>query len=338
MNVSSKDIPAGARPARFWRWWTTELAHLFAVRPPAPRRPKRQVRIVDGEAIVTDAKGRERDRQVLLPEEEEGDIAPGRSLALILPDDAVLVRTREVPRRTEAELDRVMEYEFAAHIPLDRAACYAAHRIVARKGDTLRVIIAAAPRAVVDDARRALSRVGLSPAWVGTGDVPLNLLSDGRRRRSRAGGGVALLLGGLALAALAVAAWYPALQLREYNAALQLRADTAMARANSTLRMRQDLDAIRTRLDALDRFAAPVGLLPRIEAMARGIPQDTSLVSLSFDDGVLTATAQTPDPAELMQTIAALPGLGTPELTSPVNRQQDGRARVALAIPLEAAP
>lgn len=322
---------------RFWRWWLTELRHLFLIRSSPPARPRREVRIVDGEAVVTNARGREISRHVLLP--DAGDtIRPGKRLSLILPDDAVILRTRDMPRRAEAELSQVIDYQFDAHIPLRREDCFAAHRIVARNGDTLSVQIAAAPRGRVDEARRALSQVGLSPSWVGRDDVPLNLLDDGAPRGSIARGWLAAGLICCAAAILIAAAWAPALRLQSHNDALQVRADAAMSRATAALRQRQDVEALEERLATLDAFSKPTGVLADIAALAAAIGDDTTLASLAYDGETFVVSAQTPDPATLMRTISGIDGLRTPELTSPEARQLDGRARVTLAIGREDAP
>ncbi len=325
-----------SRLGRFWSWWTTELSHVFGVKARQDPMPRRQVRIEDGEAIVTDARGRERSRKVLSPDTGSA-IAPGKPLALILPAESVILRKRTLPRRAEAELSRVVDLQFDAHIPLRRDQCYAAFDIVGRNGDTLDVLIAAVPRDTVDEARRRLSEVGLSPNWIGLADHRLNVLTDGCAPSRRLRNLIASVLGLLAVALLAVAIWVPVLRLQEHNDALELRAQTAMARANAALQQRQGADELQNRIAMLDAFAAPVELLFRIDALAGGMADDSNVVSMSFDGSQLALTVETPDPAKLMQDIAALDGIGVPELTSPISRQQDGRARIALAVPLEGA-
>ena len=327
-------IPQAPRSAvhRFWLWWTAELRAVFGPRPRQPRPPARRVRIEGGDVIVTDRKGRESARQVLLPDAPDR-IAPPKSLALVLPRSEVLVRELTVPRRAAADLGRVVDYQFDAHIPLNRADCYAAWRELGREGDTVRVQLVAARRDRIDRHRLALSALKLSPAWVMCEDVPLNLIGPRAPTGERGAAGLAVVLLGVTLAGLAVAAWYPAWQLGRYNAALADQADAALARASAAVGLRNRAEAARERIATLDRFAGPSGALEELNRLAGTLPDDTNLQRYGWTaDGTVSMSADAPTASGLMERLSAIPGWSTPQPTTSVSAQSDGRERLSLQL------
>ena len=329
---------ASPAPARLWRWWIREISAALGARPAAPKPPARRVRIVDGEAIVSGPDGTERKRVTLLPTGGETEIAPPGRLALVIPAEEVLRRSLVVPRRAEPDLEKVVNFEFDAHIPLRRAEVYVAHRIAERGPEGLKLEIFALRKARVDQDRRALSRVGLSPAWVMPEDVPVNLLADGAAPPARLRGPLGFGLVLLTLAALTLGAWYPAWQLRGVNEALALRAETAMVRANAALARQNAARAVMADVAALDAFAQPSGLLAVVGGLAEGLPDQTSLLALSAEAGTVTLTGLAPTAASLIEQVSAVEGLGRPELTTPVDTLSDGRERVSLRMAYGATP
>lgn len=353
MKALVRTTPASVEPAGLLQWWLGEL-HELLPRGRAARGGRRValhlvlerpfVRVLARRGKVYDQVG-----TFLLPEESEGGQGAREILcepelrrlldrhkdatALVLGVDDALTCTDILPISAEGELGRIVAHKLDLLTPWPAERVYAAHRVAARRKDgMLEVLLAVAPRAIVDETRRRLKAGGieLSAVDVAREDGGRTAEVDLLHAEAPGRGGQSLLrrLGILvfllALAGAGLAGW--AIWQRQQQLA------GVQERISGLDRELADLPALRERIQGLqgeagflanERRSRPSPLIV-LEVLSRLLPDGVWLTDIRLDERELVIAGMAEDAAALIALIE-----GTPEFSRARFQTPSTRTRVA---------
>lgn len=353
MKALVRTTPASVERAGLLQWWLGELQELLPQGRGARgghRRAALQLRLERPFVRVLARRGKafEQIGTFLLPERRgEGGAMDGwcepelrqaldrhkDATALVLGPDDALTTTDVLPVSAEGELGRIVAHKLDLLTPWPADRVYAAHRVTARRKDgMLEVLLAVAPRAVVDETRQRLAAANIELSAVdvvrddGHRTAELDLLHA--ESPSRDGGGLARIAGVLLLAlAVAGAGWagWQGWQRQQQLADQQ-------ERLGGLERQLADLPALRERIGALqaeagflanERRSRPSPLIV-LEVLSRLLPDAVWLTDIRLEERELVIAGMAEDAAALIALIE-----GAPEFTRARFQTPSTRARVA---------
>jgi general secretion pathway protein L len=225
-----------------------------------------------------------------IPRKVYGGAVSAPRVTLALPPRQVLRRTVTLPAAIEENLRQALAYDLDRHTPFRADELYFDAAVVGRDpaSGTIRVELAAARRAVVDQAIQVAESLGANVGGVSpeepsrAADSRLSLVPDARRAERSAGQRWRFWVPfGLLLAAALAAAAIPIVQKRQYAIALHQHVDEARSRAAVSEGLRNELDRLAADYNfALERkFAYPPTLVV-LEEVTRLLPDDTWLTQM----------------------------------------------------------
>ncbi|MBI4128138.1 MAG: type IV pilus assembly protein PilM [Parcubacteria group bacterium] len=95
-----------------------------------------------------------------------GDIAKRHSIAMALPETNLFVRTVTLPAMDEEEVANAVAYQVEQYIPLTQDQVYLDSQIIDRHASgEMHVLLAAAPRQMIDDYTTILKKAHLAPSY-----------------------------------------------------------------------------------------------------------------------------------------------------------------------------
>jgi len=296
----------------FWRWWLRELAPIMPAAPRAAlaRRRMRPVLVFAGDQATVWQAAMEEGRPMMraatsIPLSGDSSASSGRAalaslgkagaparVVVSLPASEVLRKKVVLPAALEENLAQALGYDLDRHTPFKSDELYFDADVVDRtpERNTITVDLAAVRRTLVDPSLKHVA------AWGGevVAVVPeppqsaavsrLNLLPPELRtsrpllRRWQFWGPV-LLLGAMAIAAIAIPLW----QKRAYVLELAGQADQARARAAVSETLRTELNArVADYNTALERKYAFPGALSVVDTVSKVLPDDTWLTQFEL--------------------------------------------------------
>jgi general secretion pathway protein L len=328
-------------------WWLTELADM------APRALGRLYGRSRHDAAVLDLTGeqaflllRERDRAAPLsvalgdaPADDRGRI--GALLRRHKTDDTVTVRispatlfvtTLTLPRAAERSLEPVLRHQVERMVPLPAAQTCFAWRVMPRQSDatTLKVVVAVAKRAAVDQAQAQARGLGLAPRHIvaeiaEAGPAPLVIW---QADRSAAGTATrrrlfrALELTALAMALIAYGLHVHRLdQIRDglQQAVSQARQEAATTRTLGQQAARS-ADAL-TFLRARRQEPAPLQVLDDLTTL---LPLDSWVSDLTLRGRTVEIVGSAQHATDLVALIEQSAAFGRAQFRSPITLLPDG--------------
>jgi general secretion pathway protein L len=330
--------------SRFFSWWFAELA---ACVPPFLRRglrgPRQQLVLDYRERdLLLRLRGRGGWRDLGQVALDAGAPAAGRAavakllrgirlraadVVLRLGAGQVLQRRVELPLAAAENLREVLGFEMDRLTPFKAETVAYDFRVAAadREAQRLTVDVAVAPRAVVDDAVRAVGALGLtpdrvSPAEGGDQAAAFNLL---RAEDAAAAGGslrrLNVLLAVLLLLLLGAAVLWPLQRKQAELAALEARLDESRAAAAATEALRDKIAAAQDRNSFLvqRRQSTPLAVAVLAELTER-LADDTWLAQLHIGDGEVLLSGYAPAAAALIPVLEDAPLFSDVKFDSPI--------------------
>ena len=332
---------------RFFAWWFGALAECL---PGGLRRLFRPtvkyliVAPVGGSVIATLNRGK-RGREIGSAELDGIDEAAQRKavrkavrggapnsnpIVLRLPGDRVLRRRLDLPWAAEPDLREALYFQIDRQTPFTPDEVYFDFEIVGRDAEAKRltVEVTVIPRTIVDEAVARAERWGLTPDIVDVVDrdadaAPrVNLLPGGTVASPGAGGSPVNLLLALIAAGLVAAAVYIPLDRRETAAdALLARVMVAKVEAQATLRLREEVDALRKEQAFLGgQRRGAFSAVTLLDDLTRILPDDTWLFELKVTAREVRIAGYAPTASSLIGLIDKSPGLQGPRFRSSVTQ------------------
>jgi general secretion pathway protein L len=327
---------------RFFSWWFAELA---ACVPPVLRRglrgPRQQL-VLDWRErdVLLRLRGRGGWRELGQVVLDAGAPAASRAAARLLRGvrlratdvvlrlgaGQVLQRRVELPLAAAENLREVLGFEMDRLTPFKAETVAYDFRVAAtdREAQRLTVDVAVAPRAVVDEAVRAVGTLGLSPDRVAPAEggeaAAFNLLGAAE---AAAGGGslrrLNVLLAVLLLLLLAAAVLWPLQRKQAELAVLEERLDASRAAAAATEALREKIAAAQDRNSFLvqRRQATPLAVAVLAELTER-LADDTWLAQLHIGRGEVLLSGYAPAAAALIPVLEDAPLFADVKFDSPV--------------------
>lgn len=316
---------------QFLRWWKAELMQLL----PAETRARMQhasrrlmVSVGNGELALSSLEGGQ--LQMLdvfdlsgnarVQQQQIADLLLERDLHdmprdLLLPDEAVLRKTIQLPIAAESNLRQALAFEMDRHTPFKASDLYFDYRILSRDREAgqTRLELIAIPRGPVDRMLEALAGRGLSPSGVDVAadgmPAGLNLLPPDRRhrvanRRARANGLLALVVAALLALVMMQSLW-----LREHQIeAVQDAIETVSAEARVVQGLRKQIeDASEAASFLQDRRAENPPTVAIIAEVTRVLPDDTYLDRLRIWEGNVQLQGKSSNAQQLIETLNESP-------------------------------
>lgn len=236
--------------------------------------------------------------------------ARSTAVAVVLPDDAVLVRDLRLPPLTGEELRQAVEFEVLALSPFtadETVWGYAAEFLPAQT----RVRLALAARVHVGQVLdRAQARTGaLKPeVWADAADpiVLHGFAEDARQRRERkARNRILLALGGIVVLLLALAAT-PVLQARQQVFDAQRQYAGLERNVADLVAARNALALGSERIVEIGAYLAQRPDIPAVlEQITELLPDDAFLTRIEVQGGQVRIVGQARDAAQLMRVLGA---------------------------------
>jgi general secretion pathway protein L len=330
--------------ARFFAWWFGELAACVPAGLRGVLAGRRQQIAVDYRERAVELHHRARGgwRTLGTVAVDRDAPAAGRAACLAalrgirrnaaeiilrLPGAQVLRRRVELPLAAAENLREVLGFELDRLTPFKSADAAYDFRIAGtdREAQRLTVDLAVAPRALVDEAVRVATDLGLAPDRVGVangldaGAGQLNLLSA-----SNDGSGGFLRRANLALAALlclllAAAVLWPLHREQGELADLEARLQHSRAEATAADRLRTQLADVLDRKSFLvqRRQATPLAVAV-LKDLTERLADDTWLVQLHMGGGQVVLSGYAPAAAALIPTLEDSDLLSDVRFGSPV--------------------
>ncbi len=344
---------------RFCHWWSGELAALLPAslrRALSGQAPDLIVEPRDGKMLFHSRQGEKVDplgdcdaMAAELPDHltarlKRACVRSGQKI-LALPRALVTMQEDELPLAAAENLKDVVGFEMDRLTPFRQDEVYFHASVLGRdlEQQKLTIALTASPRATVDALLERLRTwdLGVDRVDVATGTSSflkgINLLPASSGGATRAIGRlvtVALLLGGVLLAGLAV------------SIPLDRKERFAEALSQEVLLARKKLAAVRNLTDEIqaleksNRYVADLrqntALVSRVlEDMTRLLPDDTWLSQLRLIEGRLEMTGYSQDAAQLIAVFDESPLFDDPKFRSPVTRdQRSGVERFSLTLKL----
>jgi len=330
--------------ARFFTWWFGELAACVPVGLRGILDGRRQQIAVDYRERAVELHHRARGGWRALGSVAVDRDAPaaGRAAALAalrgirrgaaeiilrLPAAQVLRRRVELPLAAAENLREVLGFELDRLTPFKSADAAYDYRIVAtdREAQRLTVDLAVAPLALVDEAVRVATALGLAPDRVSVangldgGAGQINLLSAPDNSGGRFLRRVNLALAALLCLLLAAAVLWPLHREQEELAGLETRLQHSRAEATAADRLRVQLADVLDRKSFLvqRRQATPLAVAV-LKDLTERLADDTWLVQLHMGGGQLVLSGYAPAAAALVPVLEDSDLLSDVRFGSPV--------------------
>jgi general secretion pathway protein L len=312
-------------------WWLGELQALLPRRWREPP-PRRGALLLMPDGSLLRVYERRRQRLQALPslplagggtadrEVRQALARHRRAVLLVLRPEDGLACTDILPASAEDALPRIMAHKIDLLTPWPAEQVYAAQRVVKHRADgTIEVLLAAAPRRIVDEARARLTALGLAPTAVdlaldedfaatgATAGVDLLHAEAAPARGSRIGRrlGAILLLGVLLLGGWA---GYEIHLRRQRLLERQAFAAALEQRLADLPGLRAEIEGLRAQADFLAaerrRRPSPVVVL---EVLSRLLPDGVWLSELQMEDRELIVTGLAEDASALIPLVEASP-------------------------------
>lgn len=329
--------------SEFWQWWTDELIGLTpaAIRSPF-EIPSRMllVRLSDnhctlvtstpqGENVLTEFS--------LNSDTSAEDAGKRRSLSgfaehtvLLLPTDLILYKTITLPAATASRLENVLAFEMDRNTPFKAEEVYFTFRITSRdlKQHKIQVELTIVTRKILDDLTQKIAAQGVEISWVVPGDLKESEIGNPERnllpqpdtadKRSGAQTRRLLSLWGLGIVILFIA--FIALYQR-YQHAEQLSRDIEgpRAEAQQAKNIRDELEQLKASRAFLinSKITAP-SMLMLLKTLTEVIPDNTWLVRLTINEGLVTFQGESSDASALISLIEETPAFNNVQFSSPV--------------------
>ena len=332
---------------RFFAWWFGALAECLPGGLRRLFRPAAKYLIVapvGGSVIATLNRGK-RGRKIGSAELDGIDEAAQRKavrkavrggapnsnpIVLRLPGDRVLRRRLDLPWAAEPDLREALYFQIDRQTPFTPDEVYFDFEVVDRDAEAKRltVEVTVIPRTIVDEAVARAERWGLTPDIVDVvdrdaGAAPrVNLLPGGAVASPGAGGSPVNLLLALIAAGLVAAAVYIPLDRRETAAdALLARVMVAKVEAQATLRLREEVDALRKEQKFLgDQRRGAFSAVTLLDDLTRILPDDTWLFELKVTAREARIAGYAPTASSLIGLIDKSPMLRGPRFRSSVTQ------------------
>jgi hypothetical protein len=336
VKALARTLPRPEPIGGLFSWWLTELQELLPPRwrERGPRRSALELRLERPFVRVQARRGQRLEPlgSFLLPAETTGALhaeagvviePPLRralerhkaSTVLVLGEQDALTCIDVLPASAENELARIMAHKLDLLTPWPADQVHAAQRVAARRPDgMLEVLVAAAPRATVDEVQRRLALAGVSVTGV---DVALDQATSAGvdllraetppRRGSRLARGLLALLVGALLAGGGWAGW----QIWQRH---RLIAGQTELLQNMERRL-ADLPELRARIDAMqeeasflvnDRRSRPSPLIV-LEVLSRLLPDTVWLTDIQLENRELVITGMAEDASALIPLVEGAP-------------------------------
>lgn len=345
----TRSTVAAEQPEGFLAWWLGELQDMLPRRW-RERGGRRAALLLWLERPFVRVVARRGQRltplgSFLLPEDMEGasprDAAmlvdpklrraierAGESLVLVLSQHEALTTTDLLPASAEDDLGRIMVHKIDLLTPWPAEQVYAAQRVARRRSDgMLEVLLAAAPRATVDELRRRLVACGIVPTGI---DVALDegqtagvdlLQAEGGERR---GGWLARTIMGLVALALLAGAGWAGWQIyeRQDRIAMQNQLVRGLEQRLADLpELRARISAMQAEADFLsnDRRGRPSPLVV-LEVLSRVLPDTVWLSEVRLEDRELMISGMAEDASALIPLIERTPGFSGTRFQTPSTR------------------
>ncbi len=251
-----------------------------------------------------------------------------RRVVLRLASGVLLERSVELPLAAERDVDRVLGFEMDRFTPFTAADVVWQADVLQRDAAQRRLVLrlSLVPKRAIQFSLDMLTRAGLVPDWLEA------CAPDGTPRQlPLAEHATPQLYRAVAMMAAAVMVLGLAALLTPFGS--QWLARNATEEAITALQPRvTQVEALRKRLadagsDALTTERNRLGnVLQVLATVTDTLPDDTWLTELSFHQGKLSITGQSPAAARLIPALAAEPIFRNPAFTAPVTRAPDGHA------------
>jgi len=245
---------------------------------------------------------------------------------LLLPADGVLRRRIQLPAAAAERLRDVVGFEVDRLTPFTADAVRFDARVLEHRSDgQLDTELVVVPRAPFEQAVAALGEMSASLAGVDTvdaADQPLgvNLLPlPLRRRRISPERRWNLILAGIALLALAAAAWQLLDNRRQAASDFTVQVEQRVAQARDVLVQRQRLvDMVEGDAFLESKRAGRPTTLELIDELSRRVPSNTYLEKLSITGDRLLMTGFSPEASALVANLEGSALLNSPALSGPL--------------------
>jgi general secretion pathway protein L len=310
-------------------WWASRMLELV------PARLLRDSASV-GPAVIVDAGDLSEPDEVRLIRRRNGQETPlgsvGGEVAVRVPSRLLLEQRVTLPLAAERDPGRVLQYDMDRLTPFAADAVFWSFAVLRqdRANKQLVLLLSLVPKAPLAELLASLGRAGLRPTVLEAtrpdGTVRQIGLGAGRSRQAmvltRAGGGLAVACGALAVAAIALPFVLQSLELDAVETRIATLRPQAAAASAARLRTATEIGTAgaaateRTRVgDALQALAAVTDLLP----------DDTYLTDLTLRARRLTIGGRSDAAVKLIPALAADRTIGNPALLAPVTRATSGR-------------
>jgi general secretion pathway protein L len=345
----ARSSPSTEQPEGFLAWWLGELQDMLPRRW-RERGSRRAAVLLWLERPFVRVLARRGQRltplgSFLLPEDME-DAAPQDaamliepelrraverskdSLVLVLGEHDALTTTDLMPASAEDDLGRIMAHKVDVLTPWPADQVHAAQRVTARRPDgMLEVLLAAAPRATVDELRRRLGALGIAPTAVdvavGEGRTAgLDLLHA--EAAERPSGWLAKGMGALAALLVLAGAGWTGWQIygRHDRIAMQAQLTQGLEERLADLpELRSRIGAMQAEADFLntDRRGRPSPLVV-LEMLSRLLPDTAWLAEVRLEDRELVISGMAEDASALIPLIEKTPEFAQARFQTPSTR------------------
>lgn len=337
---------------RGWRWWTNEIASLFAIDRLAGNRKSTPglvvcveaggLRLIDERAAATrhrrksEVKG-EDVFEALLGLARSGMRTP---VWLRLPLEACFVRHAELPAAAADHADRFLELDLERATPFRGQDVYTAHVIDPLRSSTgtLGVTQFIVRRSSIDSVLADMRATGVEIAGIdcwsedGKTALPVNFIP--REPGATPSNPVARVNRMLAAAGLAllILAGYMGLDAHE-RALAELSRQTAEARGTSEEARRRSLSAEAAAEDARAVTALRAAEMPMVEVLdhvTRLLPDTVWLSDLRVEGSEIEVTGEATTAAPLLALVENSEIFDEASFSSPINREPGGKERFSL--------
>lgn len=329
--------------SEFWQWWTGELIGLT----PASIRhtfeiPSRMllIRLSDNHCTLTTstAQGENILTEFSLDSPTSAEEAgKRRSLSgfaehtvLLLPTDQILYKTITLPAATASRLKNVLAFEMDRNTPFKADDVYFTFRITSRdiKQHKIQVELTIVTRKILDELTQKIAALGVDISRVVPGNLKeseignpeRNLLPQPDTADKRSGAQTRRLLSvwGLVIVILFIA--FIALYQR-YQRAEQLSGDIEAPRAEAmqAKSIRDELATLKaSRAFLLNSKISAPSMLVLLKTLTEIIPDNTWLVRLTINEGLVTLQGESSDASALISLIEDAPAFRNVQFSSPV--------------------
>lgn len=346
--------PQPERPDGIFAWWLGELHALLPRRwrEAAPRRQALLLLLDEPFVRVFERRRRQVRSMGVLPlpaaagsgTPDEQDRAPlpklDRNLrralerhreatVLVLGQNDALTCTDLLPAAAEDDLPQIMAHKIDLLTPWTADQVYAAQRIVGERPDgMLEVLLAVAPRRVVDRARARLAALGVQPQAVDLaldGDLHtagVDLLQGSVPVRRR--GWLTQLLGFLLIAALLTGIGFGSYAIYRRHVAIQEQQQLVQAleaRLADLPELRGKITAMQAQINFLiaQRRDRPSPLIV-IEVLSRLLPDSVWLTDFTLDGNEVVITGLAEDASPLVALVEGAPHFEQVRFNTPSTR------------------